>query len=50
MNNVNIVWTAVVSATCGIGCIISAFSHSTDWIIAFGLVSVSTALLSGREI
>lgn len=50
MNNINIVWTAVLSAVCGIGCIVSALAHNTDLVIALGLVSVSSALLAGREL
>ena len=50
MNNINIVWTAVLSAVCGIGCIAAALAHNTDLVIAFGLVSVSAALLAGREL
>jgi hypothetical protein len=50
MNNINIVWTAVLSAVCGIGCIAAALAHNTDLVIALGLVSVSAALLSGREL
>jgi hypothetical protein len=50
MNNINIVWTAVLSAVCGIGCIAAALAHNTDLVIALGLVSVSAALLAGREL
>jgi hypothetical protein len=50
MKNTNIVWTAVFSAVCGIGCIASALAHNTDLVIGLGLVSVSAALLAGREL
>lgn len=50
MNRNNIIWTAVLSALCGIGCIVAAFTHNTDLVIGLGLVSVSAALLSGREL
>jgi len=50
MNNIKIVWTAVLSAVCGIGCIAAALAHNTDLVIALGLVSVSAALLAGREL
>lgn len=50
MNNINIVWTAVVSAVTGLGCVISAFAGDTDFVLAFGLTSISMALLSGREV
>ena len=50
MSNINIVWTAVLSAVCGISCIAAAFAHNTDLVIGLGLVSISAALLSGREL
>jgi hypothetical protein len=50
MKNINIIWTAVFSAVCGIGCIAAALAHNTDLVIGLGLVSVSAALLSGREL
>lgn len=50
MNKINIVWTAVASAVSAMGCVLSAFSGDTDFILALGLVSITFALLSGRDI
>ncbi len=45
----NIVWTALISALAGTGAVISAFVGASDFVMAFGAVAISFAILSGRE-
>lgn len=44
-----IVWTAVISALAGAGSVVSAILNESDFVLAFGFVSVASALLSTRE-
>lgn len=45
----NIVWTALISALAGASAVISAFVGASDFVMAFGALSISAAILSGRE-
>ena len=44
-----IVWTAVVSALCAVGAVVSAVLGASDLTVALGLTSVASALLASRE-
>jgi hypothetical protein len=46
---VNIVWTAVASAVLGLGALVAAGLGNTNAVLAFGLTSITSALLSTRE-
>ena len=46
---VNIVWTAVASAVLGLGALVAAGFGNTNAVLAFGLTSITSALLSTRE-
>jgi hypothetical protein len=45
----NIVWTALVSALASAGAVLSAVFNSPNFVMAFGAVAISSAILSGRE-
>lgn len=45
-----VVWSAVVATGCGLGSIASAIWGFLDLTIALGLVAVTAALLSNREV
>jgi len=49
MNNVNVVWTAVVSAVCGVASFISALQSSIPFTLCFGLLALTSATLASRE-
>jgi len=44
-----IVWTAVISAVAGAGCLTFAFLDNNTLANGFGFVSVASALLASRE-
>ncbi len=44
-----IVWTAVISALAGVGSVISAVLGQSEFVVAFGFMSVASALLASRE-
>jgi hypothetical protein len=45
----NLVWTALVSALAGVGAVMSAVFDSPNFVMAFGAIAISSAILSGRE-
>lgn len=47
--NFNVVWTAVASACSSFFCLMAAINHATDFVLAFGLIAISTALLAMRD-
>lgn len=44
-----IVWSAVISALAGVGTIVSAILGESNYVLAYGFVSVASALLASRE-
>lgn len=47
--NLNIIWTAVASALLGLGAVIASGLGNTNAVLAFGLTSIASAILSTRE-
>jgi len=47
--NLNIIWTAVASALLGLGAVIASGFGNTNAVLAFGLTSIASAILSTRE-
>jgi hypothetical protein len=49
MNNMNVVWTAVVTVVLGLASFVSAWQNDMTWTLALGLSAVASALLASRE-
>ena len=49
MDLTKVVWTAVISAVAGAGCLTFAFLDNNTLANGFGFVSVASALLASRE-
>ena len=45
----NIIWTALISALASAGAVVSALIGSSNFVMAFGAVAISFAVLSQKE-
>ena len=49
MNNLNIVWTAVATVTFALASFLASWLGDIKWVVSFGLASIASATLAGRE-
>jgi hypothetical protein len=49
MNNLSIVWTAVVAVVAGLASILASIAGNDSLSISFGLCAVASSMLASRE-